>query len=364
MWKEHKWKLLISTALILLPILFGLLVWKELPETMTIHWGADGVPDGTSGRGFAVFGLPVILLAVHWLCVFVTSKDPGNREQNKKMFGLVLWITPVLSLAVNAVLYFVALEREMNTMLVVFLLMGVMFAALGNYLPKCRRNYTIGIKVRWTLNNEENWNATHRVGGKIWFFAGIILLVSAFLPQSVSIPGAVTVLVLAVVVPILYSYLYYRKQLREGRAEDQPLPMSKSVKVTAVTALIVLGVVLAAVGVLTLSGDMEVNYGEDAFTVEGTFWQNITVSYDAIDAVEFREQDDKGQRVFGYGSARLLAGSFRNGEFGDYTRYSYTKCDACVVVTAEGNVLVLSGPDAESTKAMYETILDRMGQKN
>ena len=38
---------------------------------------------------------------------------------------------------------------------------GLMFMVIGNYLPKVKQNNTIGIRVIWTLQDEENWNAAH-----------------------------------------------------------------------------------------------------------------------------------------------------------------------------------------------------------
>ena len=83
--RTHKRGLILSSIAILLPMIVGLILWNRLPDQMVTHFGGDRVPDGTSGKAFAVFGLPVILLALHWLCVFITTKDPKNSGQNPKM---------------------------------------------------------------------------------------------------------------------------------------------------------------------------------------------------------------------------------------------------------------------------------------
>ncbi len=58
MLKKNKSRIIISSIIILLPMIFGLIMWDKLPDTMTTHWGADGNADGFSGKVFAVFGLP------------------------------------------------------------------------------------------------------------------------------------------------------------------------------------------------------------------------------------------------------------------------------------------------------------------
>ncbi len=66
--KKNIWRLLISSVIILLPIVAGLLLWNSLPERIATHWGADGKADGWSGKTFTVFALPLIMLALHCVC--------------------------------------------------------------------------------------------------------------------------------------------------------------------------------------------------------------------------------------------------------------------------------------------------------
>ena len=358
--KRYKKTLLLSSAVILLPTLAGLILWNRLPAQMPTHWGLDGSVDGWSGKAFAVIGLPLILLAVHWLCVWGTSLDSGNRDQNRKVTGLVLWICPVLSFFTNGIMYAAALNLDVNFVTVTLLLMGAMFVVIGNYLPKCKQNHTIGIRIPWTLNDEENWNATHRVGGRIWVAGGILLLAGCALPEKFAVTLMIVLLPVLTVAPILYSWLYHKKQAREGHvptASGEKKPLSRKAKVGSTVGL---AAVLVLVAVLMFTGDIEVRCDEDSFTVEADYYQDLTVEYAAVDHIEYRETNQAGVRTFGFGSARLMMGQFKSDEFGAHTRYSYTRCDACVVVTSGENTLVLSGKDADSTRAIYEELSGRI----
>ena len=358
--KRYKKTLLLSSAVILLPTLAGLILWNRLPAQMPTHWGLDGSVDGWSGKAFAVIGLPLILLAVHWLCVWGTSLDSGNRDQNRKVTGLVLWICPVLSLFTNGIMYAAALNLDVNFVTVTLLLMGVMFVVIGNYLPKCKQNHTIGIRIPWTLNDEENWNATHRVGGRIWVAGGILLLAGCALPEKFAVTLMIVLLPVLTVAPILYSWLYHKKQAREGHvptASGEKKPLSRKAKIGSTVGM---AAVLVLVAVLMFTGDIEVRCDEDSFTVEADYYQDLTVEYAAVDHIEYRETNQAGVRTFGFGSARLMMGQFKSDEFGAHTRYSYTRCDACVVVTSGENTLVLSGKDADSTRAIYEELSGRI----
>ncbi len=355
--KQNKWNLLISSIVILLPILFGLVFWNDLPEQMTTHWGIDGTADGWSERAVAVFALPLFILAVHWLCVFCTAKDPRNKGQNRKVFRLVLWIIPMISLFTNGMMYAVSFGKEIQPYFMTNLLLGVAFVVIGNYLPKCKQNYTIGIKVKWTLENEENWNATHRFGGKVWVIGGLLLLSCVFLPERMVLWVTIPAMLVLVIIPIIYSWQYHKKQVRAGNAVITPLPQNKAGKMIALSRI---AAVLIFVGIIMFTGDIGIRYLEHSFVIEASYWHDLTVDYNVIEYIEYRDYDNRGVRTYGFGSARLLAGTFHNEEFGDYTRYSYTRCDACVVLTVGDKILVVNGPDEECTRAIYEQITSNL----
>ena len=355
--KNNKWKLLIGSLAILLPIVYGLLVWEQLPEQMPIHWGADGAADGWTGRLAAVMMVPAIFLALHWLLVWAMAFDKKGLGQNPKMMGVMLWFCPVLSLAVNGIIYSVSLGNELRPFTVIPLVLGAVFVAVGNYLPKCKQNRTVGIKLKWTLENEENWNMTHRFSGKVWVAAGVASACCVFLPEVIAMWVSAAALLMAGVLPVAYSFSYHQKQVKDGTAVFSPVPRTKA---SALGAVIGVTILVACVGLMFI-GDVEVRYQETNFTVGATFWQDLTVDYNAITAIEYRELDNVGTRTTGFASAKLLMGVFHNAEFGNYTRYSYTNNDACVVITGGQKVLVIADRDAESTRAIYDTIKAKMG---
>lgn len=205
-------RMIVLTALLcLVPIVFGLILWDALPDPMPTHFGPDNRPDGWSSKPFAVFGLPLIIMALHLACVFGTRADPKYANISGKIMGLVLWICPAISILCGGLMYAVALGHELNVGLYLMLLIGVVFVVAGNYLPKSRQNYTVGIKIPWTLSDVENWNATHRFAGRLWMAAGVVILATAWLEQVwVFLP----IVVLMVIAPVAYSYLFYRRKAK------------------------------------------------------------------------------------------------------------------------------------------------------
>ena len=206
--KKNLKTLIITSIVILLPILAGVILWDKLPEQIPTHWNANGEVDGWSSKAFAVFGLPCIMLALQWLCALGTAADPKKANHPQKILHLVLWIIPVISVLLFALTYVAAFGKEVRMELVMPLLVGLVLTIVGNYLPKCKQNYTIGIKIPWTLNSEENWNKTHRFAGRLWVVCGLALMLTGFFGGFwVFLP----IVLLMVLVPMLYSYFLHRK---------------------------------------------------------------------------------------------------------------------------------------------------------
>ena len=206
---KKQWKLLvITTVMSLLPVLAGLLLWNQLPDRIPSHWNVAGEIDGWSSKPFAVFGLPLMMAAIQWLCVLGTHADPKKANHGEKVLQLVLWIIPVLSVVMHTIVYATALGKEVRVEMIMPVLIGIVLAVIGNYLPKCKQNYTIGIKILWTLNSEENWNRTHRFAGRLWVVCGLALILTGFVGGFWAFLPIVILMVLA---PTLYSYKLYRK---------------------------------------------------------------------------------------------------------------------------------------------------------
>ena len=205
-------KLIFTSIIILIPILVGLALWDRLPEQVPVHWDINGAVDGYATKVQAVLAMPLLLVVFQWICAIGTSLDPKKKNINDKMFTLVLWIIPVISLVCNSMVYAIALGRQVNVNVIMPLFMGVLFIIIGNYLPKCKQSYTMGIKLPWTLEDEENWNKTHRFAGFIWVICGIIIMLSAIIG---SFWIFFILLIPMVVVPVVYSYLLYKKNKTE-----------------------------------------------------------------------------------------------------------------------------------------------------
>ncbi len=206
--KKNLKVLIITSIIILLPMVAGLVLWNRLPEQVPFHWNAAGEVDGWASRPVAVFVPSAAMLALQWLCVLVTSTDPKKQNHPEKVVHLVLWLIPIITVFISALMYVSALGVSVRVETLMPILLGLLFVAIGNYMPKCKQNYTIGIKIPWTLASEENWNRTHRLAGWVWVGGGVVMLLSGFLGifWLTLVPA-----IIMVAVPLIYSYILHKK---------------------------------------------------------------------------------------------------------------------------------------------------------
>lgn len=210
--KKNKIYVLITCIVTLAPILIGILYWNRLPDTIATHFSFDGTPNGWSSKTFAVLGIPAFIFGAHLLCAFCTSLDPKYKNISPKMYRLILLICPICSLVCCADIYSYAFNLStadwLNSSSFVNLLLGIIFFMVGNYMPKCHQNYTVGIKLPWTLADEENWNQTHRFAGKLYAIIGILCIINIFLQAEWLLAS---IIISAVILPVIYSLSIYLK---------------------------------------------------------------------------------------------------------------------------------------------------------
>lgn len=203
--KINKKLVLFTSILILLPSLVGCVFWNQLPEEIPTHFNLLGQADGYNHKMSTIFGLPALMLLMHWVLLFLMIKDPKSSNISSKIQVLIYWIIPFVSCLSMISIYGESLGYSMMSGILAQIFMGVLMIVIGNYLPKTRRNYIIGIRLPWTLENDENWRKTHRLAGKIWVLGGLLLFLNSFVQLYVYWVFFLT-LFFVVIIPSVYSY--------------------------------------------------------------------------------------------------------------------------------------------------------------
>lgn len=196
----------LGLALMLIPFIIGAIFYNDLPDVIATHFDSANNPNGYSSKFFALFGLPAIMVLVYIVAYLFTNLDPRRKYQGDKAMSVVLLFIPLLDIFISLFVIGYAKGYKINISKLVPVAISILFIFIGNYLPKTKRNYTIGIKLPWTLDSDYVWDKTHALAGKVWIICGLLgVFVSLFKPEIFF--GLVVIMVL---VPTIYSYIVYK----------------------------------------------------------------------------------------------------------------------------------------------------------
>lgn len=207
----NKFKAL-SFALVLVAVVSAFVVFPMLPSRVPVHWNAAGDVDRFGEPEQAAFIFPGMMALV--LLVFVLIPKIAVFKENLKAFEKHYWALAFLLEFFFAMFFVLTLAPnfgfDFKMSQPILVLVALLIAVIGVMMPSFKRNFFVGIRTPWTLANDEVWDKTHKLGGKLFIAAGVLAAVIAFLPgQNVFI--AIAPILVAVVVVFVYSYFVFSK---------------------------------------------------------------------------------------------------------------------------------------------------------
>ncbi len=198
--KFMKWKILtITCAVCLLPIIAGILLWDKLPAEIAIHFNMNNEPDNFASKGFAVFGLPLMMVALQVFCCVINDVN-AKKYGNRKKFELATkWIIPVMTILLQAATFAYALEVEVDIRRFAMAIVAAILIVIGNYLPKFDyiKNFKGGKEA-----DTEKARKINRFIGFATVIMGVLALITLFLPPISSVIWLFALIVYAAITVI------------------------------------------------------------------------------------------------------------------------------------------------------------------
>jgi uncharacterized membrane protein len=194
---------------------FALAVYARLPQRIPSHWNLQGEVDGWMDKPWGALFQPFIATVMLGLLWLLPRIDPrrANVERFAEDRRLLINLIILFLAVVQVTTFGHALGWPVQVDRVILAAVGLLFVGLGNYLPRIRSNWFMGIRTPWTMDNERVWRATHRVGGRTFVAAGLVMALAALLPSPAREWTAGAATAFAIAVPLVYSYVAYRRDL-------------------------------------------------------------------------------------------------------------------------------------------------------
>lgn len=205
-------------GIILTPFVYLALIWNSLPETVPVHWNSSGEIDKWGNKLTLILMLFMLPVLTYIIMTAVARIDPKKKMplMGGKLYQFKFSMVLFMSFLALFIVYSTK-NLSSSSPSFVFAIVGGLFVILGNYFKVIQPNYFIGIKTPWTLEYPEVWKATHLFAGKLWFIAGLVIILGSLIFESAVFSKVFLVVVLSIATaPLAYSYLKYKKLKKQG----------------------------------------------------------------------------------------------------------------------------------------------------
>jgi uncharacterized membrane protein len=209
-------KYFIALLILSMPLFYAMYVYDALPETIPIHFNYEGKPDGFGSKD-SIYLAPIILGAVGFfvfaLIFNIQLIDPKRyQESNSSIFKKLAFMLVFFMSSLSFIIVYSSLHPGNFFIKYLFSLMGLLFAFMGYIMPSIKPNYFVGMRLPWTLENADNWTATHKMAGKWWMVGGVLQALIGFVfPAKFAFISFMVIMGLMVAVPAGFSYQFFKK---------------------------------------------------------------------------------------------------------------------------------------------------------
>ncbi len=207
----------ISIILLSIPFLYFYWLYPSLPETLPLfHFKMDGTIDHFGKKQDflkEMILISSISLVIMILVYFLPSIDPLKKAKfSLKSFQKIALVNLILIVSMECLLLYYIQKNKVDTLSIFFPLISIFLIFLGNFIQNIKPNFFVGIKLPWTLTNENNWRSTQQFEGKLYFFSGLIFtMTSIIIPFKLLSKWFMPLFTLILLIPILYSFIYFKR---------------------------------------------------------------------------------------------------------------------------------------------------------
>lgn len=203
---------LLILAIIIIPAIYLLAIWADLPEEVPMHWNASGEIDRYGSKNELVGMLFMLNLPLYFILKYAPKIDPKKKISETQLAGLRLVMHLFMSALAVFILYSTK-QAELSSPFGLVSIVGLLFAGLGWYFPRIKPNYFIGIKTPWTLENDQVWHRTHKASGPVWIVGGILMAIVPLVAEKASIYAVLGITLLLSIYSVGYSYWAFKNPL-------------------------------------------------------------------------------------------------------------------------------------------------------
>ncbi|MDR1101121.1 MAG: SdpI family protein [Clostridiales bacterium] len=204
-------------AIALAQLVAAAILYRYLPDLIPSHWDAAGNINGFSAT-WTLFIFPAFTLLFTLLIQALPKIDPkGKNVEKSALLPITQVSVAVLMTIVMAIVLAASFGISMPVNVIIPLIIGLMFVLMGSYMPKVKQNYSVGLRLPWTLASENVWVKTHKFGGYVFVISGVVFILGALIPAPLNFILPLSVMTAGLIVTAVYSYREFKKETSAER---------------------------------------------------------------------------------------------------------------------------------------------------
>lgn len=210
-WKKE----LLILAILIAPLVILIQNWTNLPELLPFHWNFNGEADQYKPKWVYLLLNTGIYLVLLFSPLLIKSKVNliSSSTYFKLRFVLILFFGAITLFVISSAMGFRINPNQFFTLSIFTL-----FTLLGNYITALPRNWIFGIRTPWNVRNDKNWEETHAIAGRLWFWGGLFgILISQIIPNQALIIVMISIICIICIIPLVFSYLFHQKQKKSDQ---------------------------------------------------------------------------------------------------------------------------------------------------
>ena len=192
--------------------LIGFYFYPQFPENIASHWGANGEVNGYMPKFWGLFLMPIIMIFISSLLILLPKIDPlkANIALFQKSYNSIIAGVTIFLFYIPLLTVFWNLGFTFNMTVMIVPPMALLWLLLGIAMPKMKQNWFMGFRTPWTLASVRVWDETHKIGGKLFVYSGILAVIGLLLPQY-TIWFVIVPIIFSSIFTTIYSYFLFKK---------------------------------------------------------------------------------------------------------------------------------------------------------
>lgn len=201
---------ILNISVIVGAMILSILTYSNLSSEIAIHW-TNGVATRTTSKMLGVLLIPLIMIFTYGILSLLFKTDPKKDNLSNKIKHITLSSVLILLFSIHVAILTTGLGYEINMDILASLFIGSIVMILSNIMPNAKKNFIFGLRTPWTLSNDKVWAISNRITGRLFFFAGFLIIISVIIIPDYTMIFSILIVILAALFGTIHSYITYKK---------------------------------------------------------------------------------------------------------------------------------------------------------